>query len=275
MGDCALPSTSRKGAPRVADVPPAVLAALEAGSLATVNLTEFLAVRPARLLAAVRRDLAIDADATGAAPDEAQLAALKPMQRHRAISLWLYAVLDQHPRRDQLATQLATHPSDVVRQWAALWLQAAVTASMSLPDRLRAVRPFAADAHFGVREIAWMAVRDAITADVPQAVALLQPWVRDADASVRRFASEATRPRGVWCAHIATLKTNPGLALPLLEPLRADASIYVRDSVANWLNDASKTQPRWVAALCERWQRESPCAPTHSLVKRALRTLQT
>ena len=250
--------------------------ALEAGDIATVNLTEFLTVRPARLLAAVLHRLDIDPAAVrDAAPDDAFLAALKPMQRHRAVSRWLYEVLAAHPRRDQLAYQLATHTSDIVRQWAALWLQVAVPASMLLPERLRAARPFAADLHFGVREIAWMALRDAIAADVPQAIALLTPWVYAADANVRRFASEATRPRGVWCAHIASVKTDPAQALPLLEPLRADSSAYVRNSVANWLNDASKSQPLWVVQLCERWQRESPCAATYSVLKRALRTLQT
>jgi 3-methyladenine DNA glycosylase AlkC len=258
----------RKGATRVADVPAEVLAALEAGHLHTVNLTEFLAVRPGRLLASALTELSLPA---ANPPDDAQLLAIKPMQRHRFISRWLYEALSGHPQRDEKSHRLATHASDIVRQWAVLWLEHAE--GLSLAERLQAVRLFAADSHFGVREIAWMAVRNAVAADVPQALALLQPWVLEPDASLRRFASEVTRPRGVWCAHIELLKTQPELALPLLEPLRADPSKYVRDSVANWLNDASKSQPQWVASVCERWQRDSPCAETRSLVKRALRTL--
>ncbi len=103
------------------------------------------------------------------------------------------------------------------------------------------MRRFAADPHFGVREIAWMAVRDAVIGSLDESLALLQPWVSDADPNIRRFASELTRPRGVWCAQIEALKAEPWRALPLIEPLRADSSRYVQNSVANWLNDASKT----------------------------------
>ena len=104
-------------------------------------------------------------------------------------------------------------------------------------------------------------------------VALLAPWVRDADPNIRRFASELTRPRGVWCAQIEALKAEPWRGLPLLVPLRADPSRYVQNSVANWLNDASKTQPQWVDALCERWLAESPVPETAYIVRRARRSL--
>jgi 3-methyladenine DNA glycosylase AlkC len=144
---------------------------------------------------------------------------------------------------------------------------------MPLARKLSAVRRFAADAHFGVREVAWMAVRDEIAGDVDEAVRLLQPWVRDADANIRRFASEATRPRGVWCAQVETLKREPWRGLAVIEPLRSDASRYVQNSVANWLNDASKTQPEWVEEICTRWESESRTLQTNYIVRRARRSM--
>jgi 3-methyladenine DNA glycosylase AlkC len=169
------------------------------------------------------------------------LGAFKPMQRHGHIARALYDLTALHAERDAVAHRLATHASDVARCWAAQWV---TLSGLPLPAQLEAVRRFAADPHFGVREIAWMAVRDAVIASLDEALALLQPWVFDADPNIRRFASELTRPRGVWCAQIEALKAEPWRALPLIEPLRADGSRYVQNSVANWLNDASKTQGR-------------------------------
>ncbi len=101
----------------------------------------------------------------------------------------------------------------------------------------------------------------------------MQPWVRDPDENIRRFATELTRPRGVWCARIEILKAEPWRALSLLEPLRADPSRYVQNSVANWLSDASKSRPQWVSQLGERWLVESDALQTRYIVRRALCTL--
>ncbi|HEY1230670.1 MAG TPA: DNA alkylation repair protein, partial [Ramlibacter sp.] len=144
---------------------------------------------------------------------------------------------------------------------------------LDLPRKLHAVRRFAADPHFGVREIAWSAVRDEVGRDVEEAVRLLRPWVQEADPNLRRFATELTRPHGVWCAPLPALKAEPWRAQSLLDPLKSDPSLYVRNSVANWLNDASRTQPEWVQATCDRWRVESPTPETAAVVRRALRTV--
>jgi 3-methyladenine DNA glycosylase AlkC len=260
----------RKGAFRIALIPPEVLRALNDGLLETVNLNEFMALELPQLARSVAGHVGLDPASERLVDTLAMLSAFKPMQRHGHIARALYDLAARHDERDAVAHRLATHASDVARCWAAQWV---TLSGLPLPAQLEAVRRFAADPHFGVREIAWMAVRDAVIVSLDEALALLKPWVADADPHIRRFASELTRPRGVWCAQIEALKAEPWRALALIEPLRADPSRYVQNSVANWLNDASKTQGEWVETLCTRWVAESDAAETRYIAKRALRTL--
>jgi 3-methyladenine DNA glycosylase AlkC len=99
-------------------------------------------------------------------------------------------------------------------------------------------------------------------------------WANHKDENIIRFASEATRPRGVWCEHIEELKQNPALGLIILEPMKSDSSKYVQDSVGNWLNDASKTQPKFVIDLCKNWDKESKTKETAYIIKKAMRTIE-
>ena len=260
----------RKGAARIALIPAEVLEALNEGLVPTVHLNEFLALDLPRLARNVARQIGIDPHAERLADTLAMLPAFKPVKRHEHVARALYDLTAPRPDRDAIAHALATHPSDVARSWAAQWV---MFSALLLPCKLHAVRRFAADPHFGVREIAWMAVRDEVAGAVDEAVQLLLPWALDADENIRRFASELTRPRGVWCAQIEALKAEPWRALALLEPLKADTSRYVQNSVANWLNDASKTQPEWVENVCTRWSRESRAPQTQYIVRRAVRTL--
>lgn len=108
------------------------------------------------------------------------------------------------------------HPSDTMRGLAAFVL--ARLPGVTFADSLCRVRPLADDDHFGVREWAWLALRDLASADIVASVELLAPWSHDESANVRRYASELTRPRGVWCPHIERLKEHPDIGLPILDP---------------------------------------------------------
>ena len=103
-------------------------------------------------------------------------------------------------------------------------------------------------------------------------LARLAHWAADANAHVRRAASEATRPRLPWAARLSDFVRDPRPALPLLERLRDDPSSYVRRSVANHLNDIGKDHPGLLLALAADWSAQAP-APRAALLKHALRCL--
>lgn len=166
---------------------------------------------------------------------------------------------------------MRVHKSDTIRGIAAYLL---ALQPLQLIDQLEHVKTLADDPHFGVREWAWIAIRPALINSLDEGLVLLQPWISDSSVFVRRFAVEITRPRGVWCGHIPRLKMEPHLGLSLLDPLNSVQQKYLQDSVANWLNDASKSQPDWVVDVCNRWLAESSTSETTRICRRALRTLR-
>lgn len=248
----------RKGARSRGAISPGHLAELNAGRLPAATLAECLAVDHAALMRAVLPGL--DAQAHGAMEAAAGLGITRRMTLAADLLL-----------ARQAPPELARHPSDTVRGWAAFMVGRAP--GLTLAERLDRMRPLADDAHFGVREWAWLALRPQIAAEIEAAIALLRPWTQEVSPHLRRFAVEGTRPRGVWAPHIGALKRDPSLGLPLIEPLRADPTTYVQDSVANWINDAAKDQPDWARALCARWRAEARSPATERICQRALRSV--
>jgi 3-methyladenine DNA glycosylase AlkC len=86
-------------------------------------------------------------------------------------------------------------------------------------------------------------------------LARLMEWTRDPDENVRRLCSEGSRPRLPWGLRIPSLIKDPRPALPILETLKDDSSLYVRRSVANHVGDIAKDNPRIAFDLCEGWAR--------------------
>lgn len=260
----------RKGARSTKEIPAEILQQLNAGQIETVNLVEWLAVDQKLLL----ENLLKNNDRT--AYLETILAKIDQLKKqtvntiNEAIGTTLFQLTTENNDRAFLAI-MSNHNADLVRCWATYTI--GKNEHLNIADSLQQIQSFAADKHFGVREIAWMAVRQKIAANLPESIRILTSWTSNHDENIRRFTTESTRPRGVWCEHIEPLKRNPGLSLPILEPLRSDSAKYVQDSVGNWLNDASKSQPEFVQELCRKWEVESNTPATRYIVKKALRTL--
>lgn len=170
-----------------------------------------------------------------------------------------------------LISVIANHDSDVVRSWGTFMI--GKDDALSLNEKFQEIQLFARDQHFNVREEAWVALRMSVIENLEESLEILSTWVKNEDENIRRFASELTRPRGVWCKHIEVLKAKPEMALTIIESLKTDESLYVRNSVGNWLNDASKTRPEFVIDLCKQWEIENERDETRYIIKKALRSI--
>jgi 3-methyladenine DNA glycosylase AlkC len=89
---------------------------------------------------------------------------------------------------------------------------------------------------------------------------------------VRRLASEGTRPLLPWAQRLTMDYRG---ALPILETLFTDRTRYVTRSVANHLNDVSKTDPDLVVETLSRWRADDrqTRAEMEFITRHALRTL--
>lgn len=263
---------NRKGARNTASVPPAVLDLLNKGRIETRGLCEWLVTDQLAMAETVFSRLGwkklmppLRARFTETQPKTAP-------KKLECIGRFIAESFTSKAEAKEAIALLLVETSDIARSWGGYLIGAGRT--FTLREKFRLIRPFAADPNMSVREMAWMAMRPDVAANLTDSIAILRPFTTDPDPCIRRFASELTRPRGVWCSHIKALKDDPSPGIPLLEPMCADPSKYVQDSVANWLNDASKSAATLVSETCSRWEKESPSPETVRIVKRAMRTLR-
>lgn len=116
-----------------------------------------------------------------------------------------------------------------------------------------------------------IAIRPFIMKHEADMMAQMLAWTRHENECVRRLASEGCRPALPWAPALPRFKKDPALILPILEQLKTDPSIHVRKSVANNLNDISKTHPDLVAELAKNWIGKNEM--TDWIVKHGCRTL--
>ncbi|MCD2493105.1 DNA alkylation repair protein [Lacrimispora sp. NSJ-141] len=96
-------------------------------------------------------------------------------------------------------------------------------------------------------------------------------WARHDNEHVRRLASEGCRPQLPWGQSLPSFKKDPSPILGILEQLKTDPSLYVRKSVANNLNDISKTHPDLVVKIALDWYGKHQY--TDWIIKHGCRTL--
>jgi 3-methyladenine DNA glycosylase AlkC len=223
----------RRGARRLIDVDPQLLRQLEAGQVSTLTHVEHMAIDQSALWAITFPSLVTELE---------RFTAESFIGRLRLGGRMLF---EAHGPGAWTAVQSAE--PDTVRAWRVFAIAAA---DMALADKLTAVKPFAEDAHFGVREWAWLALREDVCRDPHAAVRALVDSLANDSVRWRRFASEVTRPRSVWGRHIREFKQAPWDAEHLLVALLAEHDRYVLVSVTNWLNDVYSSHSEWVLSVC-------------------------
>ena len=126
-------------------------------------------------------------------------------------------------------------------------------------------------ARYTVYSSSEFAVRPFIINHEERMMAQMFEWSKDECEHLRRLASEGCRPALPWSQALPKYKEDPTPVLPILEQLKADPSRYVQKSVANNLNDISKTHPELVVEIAEKWLGKDK--NTDWIVKHACRTL--
>ena len=257
----------RKGPRSSKDLKPEVLEYLNSGIVETKNLIEWLATDQLVLLKGVLEKAG--KQKWFSSFEQAVNAQKKPTANSNTKVIG--ETFAQLTDTSFLKSHLSGHTSDIVRCWSC-WAESLFQDDVEA--LLKTMKPYAADSHFGLREVVIFASKERLIDDLDIAISILSKWALDPDENVRRYAAESLRPIGVWTKKIPAFQENPELALPVLKPLRSDASRYVRDAVGNWLNDASKSKPHWVKTVCKSWEKESNTKETAYIVKRGLRTLE-
>lgn len=116
-----------------------------------------------------------------------------------------------------------------------------------------------------------IAVRPFIIKHEARMMQQMTAWAKHDNEHIRRLASEGCRPQLPWAQALTSFKKDPSPVLAILEQLKSDPSLYVRKSVANNLNDISKTHPDLVVKIAKNWYGKNKY--TNWIVKRGCRTL--
>lgn len=262
---------NRKGARTKEDIPSEILDLLNKGLIETVNLTEWLAINQIKLIEHCLPKTNLEKAIDRIKLKVNQAKKKTTVNTIKIVGEVLYNVSAQNNQIQENFEKLSTHTADTIRCYACYLL--AFNQNLTIETKLNQAKKLVSDKHFGVREVIWLALRPELDKNLDKVIKVFTEWAKHEDENIRRFTSEAIRPRGVWCKHIDSLKSNPEQAIDILETLKADSSKYVQDSVGNWINDASKSRPDFVDKLSQKWQNNSPKKATLRIIKKGRRTM--
>lgn len=193
------------------------------------------------------------------------LGALSLMERVRHIADALkHALPDDYAAAADIVRAMAPRLTHGFQAVAA----AEFIARYGFADFDRSIEALADLTRFGSAEFA---IRAFLAQDADRTLAVMTRWSESDDEHLRRLASEGSRPRLPWAGRVPALKADPTLAMPILERLKADPSLYVRKSVANHLNDIAKDRPDWLLDRLTDWPKDDP--RTVWIIHHGLRTL--
>ncbi len=116
------------------------------------------------------------------------------------------------------------------------------------------------------------AIRYFINAFPEETLKELLKWSRDPHYHVRRLCSEGTRPKLPWSQKINLPLTS---SIQILNNLFSDKTRFVARSVANHINDISKTDPDLAIDTLVRWKKSKRQSPEEMnyIIRHALRSL--
>jgi 3-methyladenine DNA glycosylase AlkC len=116
------------------------------------------------------------------------------------------------------------------------------------------------------------AIRYFINAFPDETMKTLLKWSTDPHYHVRRLCSEGTRPKLPWSQKIKIPVTAP---VQILDSLFFDPTRFVVRSVANHVNDISKTDPALAIQMLTRWKKSKKQATKEMdyIIRHGLRTL--
>ncbi|MBU0711938.1 DNA alkylation repair protein [bacterium] len=114
----------------------------------------------------------------------------------------------------------------------------------SLSDALPEIRKLAMDEDWKKREDAATALVEISKKREDEVIQEMIIWAGDVDPNIRRVASEGLR---------GVARRNPEKILPVIDKLKADDSIYVKESIAALFRAISKRNAEFVLDLCKKW----------------------